>query len=140
MKCFFSNLSELSGGTTACVVAARLSDVDPSLSVLVVERGRDNYGKTFVNNPLLWQGNYNPKDPWHLNYEANPEEQLLGRQASIDAGGSLGGGSSLNLMVYARAQRCDYDSWNAKGWTTDELLPYMKKVLSAAVHPSLVEC
>lgn len=45
----------------------------------------------------------------------------------------LGGGSSTNLMMYTRGQRDDYDSWNTSGWSTDELLPYLKKV-SATVQ------
>lgn len=118
----------ITGGTAGCVIASRLSDADPTLSILLVEGGRDNYLVPFVTHPLLWQGSYNPADPWNLNYKANKEDQLLGRQSSVDAGGSLGGGSSLNLMMYSRPQRCDYDSWNTKGWSTDDLLPFMKRV------------
>lgn len=34
-------------------------------------------------------------------------------------------------MMYTRAQRSDFDSWNAKGWSADEMLPLMKKVSHA---------
>ncbi len=34
----------------------------------------------------------------------------------------------LTLSSYTRAQRSDFDAWNVPGWTTDELLPYLKKV------------
>jgi choline dehydrogenase-like flavoprotein len=36
--------------------------------------------------------------------------------------------SSINWMVYTRGQRHDFDSWNTKGWSADELLPFLKKV------------
>jgi hypothetical protein len=36
--------------------------------------------------------------------------------------------SSINWLVYTRAQRHDFDSWNTKGWSADELLPFLKKV------------
>jgi len=30
-------------------------------------------------------------------------------------------------MVYTRAQRSDFDSWNTPGWTADDLFPFLKK-------------
>lgn len=42
----------------------------------------------------------------------------------------LGGGSVLNLMIYNRGNRRDYDTWAAKGavgWSYDEVLPYFKR-------------
>jgi len=39
----------------------------------------------------------------------------------------LGGGSSINFMMYTRASASDYDDFQAKGWTTKELIPLMKK-------------
>lgn len=35
----------------------------------------------------------------------------------------------MNMVIYSRAQRSDYDSWDMPGWSADDLLPYMKKVL-----------
>lgn len=34
---------------------------------------------------------------------------------------------------YTRAQRDDYDAWKTPGWTTDELYPFLKKVLKGLV-------
>lgn len=31
-------------------------------------------------------------------------------------------------MMYTRAQRSDYDSWNTPGWTADDLIPLSKKL------------
>lgn len=52
----------------------------------------------------------------------------------VPSGGVLGGGSSINLLTYSRAQKSDLDAWGAPGWTADELVPYMKKV---RLQPSL---
>jgi choline dehydrogenase-like flavoprotein len=38
-------------------------------------------------------------------------------------------------MVYTRGQRHDFDSWNTKGWSADELLPFLKKVCFGISFP-----
>lgn len=43
-------------------------------------------------------------------------------------GGILGGGSSINFMMYTRAQGVDFDSWKTRGWTAQDLLPLAKKL------------
>jgi choline dehydrogenase-like flavoprotein len=63
-----------------------------------------------------------------LFYEANAEEALNGRKAIVPCGGLLGGGSSINFMMYTRAQGVDFDDWETKGWTANDLLPLMKRV------------
>jgi alcohol oxidase len=63
-----------------------------------------------------------------LFYEANAEEALNGRKAIVPCGGMLGGGSSINFMMYTRAQGVDFDDWETKGWAADDLLPLMKRV------------
>ncbi|RYP12343.1 hypothetical protein DL765_007389 [Monosporascus sp. GIB2] len=115
------------GGTAGCIIASRLADADPKLSILVVESGRDNYNVPTVIHPLLWQGNYAPDDPRVFFHRAAKEEQLADRESLIQVGNTLGGGSSVSLMIYMRGQRCDYDSWNTRGWTADDMLPYLRK-------------
>lgn len=63
-----------------------------------------------------------------LFYEANEEEALNGRKAIVPCGGILGGGSSINFLMYTRAQGVDYDDWETKGWTAKDLLPLLKRV------------
>ncbi|KAF2759887.1 alcohol oxidase p68 [Pseudovirgaria hyperparasitica] len=60
-------------------------------------------------------------------YYSRPSEWLNGRRAIVPAAHILGGGSSINFMMYTRASASDYDDFQAKGWTTKELLPLMKK-------------
>jgi alcohol oxidase len=48
-------------------------------------------------------------------------------------GGMLGGGSSINFMMYTRAQGIDFDSWETEGWTATEMLPMCNKL--ETYHP-----
>ena len=48
-------------------------------------------------------------------------------------GGLLGGGSSINFMMYTRAQGVDFDSWKTEGWTAKDMLPLCKKL--ETYHP-----
>jgi alcohol oxidase len=49
-------------------------------------------------------------------------------------GGILGGGSSINFMMYTRAQGIDFDSWATPGWTANDMLPLCKKL--ETYHPT----
>lgn len=116
------------GGTAGCVVASRLADADPSLSILVVEGGQNNKGNHMIAFPLLFPTALLPTSTATLFYKGNAEPQLDNREMIVPTGGVLGGGSSINLMMYSRAQRHDWDSWATPGWSTDEMIPYLKKV------------
>ncbi|PLB53137.1 alcohol oxidase [Aspergillus steynii IBT 23096] len=116
------------GGTAACVVASRLADADPSLSILVVEGGQNNQGNHLIAFPLLFPTALLPTSTATLFYKGNAEPQLDNREMTVPAGGVLGGGSSINLMMYSRAQRQDWDSWATPGWSADEMIPFLKKL------------
>ncbi|KAF2676462.1 GMC oxidoreductase [Lentithecium fluviatile CBS 122367] len=116
------------GGTVACVIAARLADADPEMSILVIEQGPNNFDVPTIVYPALFLSGLMPTSPATLFYQGNEESQLKNRQLIVPSGGTLGGGSSINLMMYSRAQRVDFDSWNTPGWSTEEMLPYLKKL------------
>ncbi|KAK8043045.1 alcohol oxidase-like protein [Apiospora phragmitis] len=115
------------GGTAGCIVAARLSEADPALSVLVIEGGRNNADDPSIAHPLLFMAHLAPTSDTTLLYTGRAEPQIGGRKLTVPAGGILGGGSSVNMMQYTRAQRHDWDSWKAEGWSADEMIPYLKK-------------
>jgi alcohol oxidase len=60
-------------------------------------------------------------------YYSRPSKWLGGRKAVVPCAHILGGGSSINFMMYTRASASDYDDFQAKGWKTEELIPLMKK-------------
>ncbi|KAK7994551.1 alcohol oxidase-like protein [Apiospora marii] len=116
------------GGTAGCVVAARLAEADPSLSILVIEGGRNNHNDPTVVNPAPFLTHLQPSHKSALFYKGKKAPQLADREPIVPSGGILGGGSSINFMMYTRAQRPDFDAWNTPGWSADEILPYMKKL------------
>lgn len=115
------------GGTAGCVVAGRIAAADPSLEVLVIEGGEDNYQKDNVINPALFREHLAPTSRTALFYPSTKQPQLAGREVVTPAGGLLGGGSSINIALYSRPYADDIDTWNTEGWSANELLPFLKK-------------
>ncbi|KAH7258806.1 GMC oxidoreductase-domain-containing protein [Fusarium solani] len=116
------------GGTAACVVAGRLAEANPSLSILVIEGGQNNYNVPSVIHPALSLTHLLPTSKTAIFYKGSKAKQLADREVIVASGGTLGGGSSINFMMYTRAQRSDFDSWKTPGWSTEELWPYLKKL------------
>ncbi|KAI0487114.1 GMC oxidoreductase [Xylaria cf. heliscus] len=116
------------GGTAGCIVAGRLAEADPNLSILVIEGGKDNYGDPGVVTPAIFLPNIGPGSKNAIFYKGNKSDNLAGREPIVPSGGILGGGSSINFMMYTRAQRDDFDSWKTPGWTADEIYPFLKKL------------
>ncbi|KAK1752884.1 hypothetical protein QBC47DRAFT_430978 [Echria macrotheca] len=116
------------GGTAGCIVAARLAQADPSLTILVIEGGRDNKNQPTIETAALFIANLLPETKTNIFYQGKASSHIGGRAPVVPSGGILGGGSSTNLMMYTRPQRCDLDSWNVPGWSADDLLPYFKKL------------
>ena len=66
-----------------------------------------------------------------LFYASEPEKGLNGRPSIVPQGHTLGGGSSINAMVYIRGSRQDYDTWAQMGcrnWSYDKVLPVFRDV------------
>ena len=116
------------GGLAGCVVAGRLAEADPKLTILVIEQGPNSYEVPEVVHPGLYPRNLFPTSKYTLFWQGNESPQLAGRKPIVPSGGTLGGGSAINWMVYTRGQRSDFDSWKAEGWSADELYPFLKKV------------
>jgi len=98
------------------------------LSILIIEGGKNNLNDPTITNPALYLSHLAPDSKTTLFYKSEASEHLNGREAIVPMGGCLGGGSSINFMMYTRAQAVDFDSWNIKGWDTKSLMPYLKRV------------
>ncbi|MCJ1305645.1 hypothetical protein MMC08_008460 [Hypocenomyce scalaris] len=116
------------GGTAACIIAGRLAQADPSLSILIIEGGKNNLNDPLVTNPAMYLAHLVPDSQTALFYKANPSDALAGREAIVPCGGILGGGSSINFTMYTRAQGCDFDDWKTEGWDYKSMLPFSKKL------------
>ncbi|KAE9975416.1 hypothetical protein EG328_003204 [Venturia inaequalis] len=116
------------GGSAGCVLTSRLAQADPSLSILLIEQGKDNHHVPKVIHPGLFPENLEPDSDSAIFWQGNKSPELAGRAPIVPSGGILGGGSSINWMVFTRGQRSDYDSWNMKGWSAEDVLPFLKKL------------
>lgn len=117
------------GGTAGSIIAARLSDAHPKASILVIEAGPESFDLPAVAYPALYKKNISPASTTLKFYFAAPDAKLANRPIPILAGRTLGGGSAVNLLMYARGQQADFDGWGAKGWSAEELIPFLKKVV-----------
>ncbi|TEA18757.1 Alcohol oxidase [Colletotrichum sidae] len=115
------------GGTAACVLASRLASTAPDLSILVIEGGTNNRNVPNVVHPAFFLDHLAPDSKTAIFYQGRKSEQLAGRSPIVPAGGILGGGSSINFMLYTRAQKSDFDSWKTPGWSSDDLRPYLNR-------------
>ena len=94
--------------------------------VLVVESGGDDTAPT-VSNPSIWFYNVGSPLDWAL--PIAPMPQLNHRKFNMALGHVLGGGSSVNAMVWLRGFERDYDAWErsgARGWGFKDVLPTYK--------------
>lgn len=115
------------GGAAGCAMAARLSE-NPDVKVLLLEAGPEDKDRNIhmpvgfykmTTGPLTW------------GYKTAPLSHSEGREMVYPQGRVLGGGSSINAMVYTRGNGLDYDAWEAehgcKGWSYKDVLPYFRR-------------
>jgi choline dehydrogenase len=112
------------GGASGSIIAGELSKT--GADVLVVESGGADAGPT-ISNPSIWF--YNVGGPFDWKLPIAPVPQLNNRKFNMALGHVLGGGSSINAMVWSRGAERDYDAWErngAKGWAFKDVLPMFK--------------
>ncbi|RWA14286.1 hypothetical protein EKO27_g827 [Xylaria grammica] len=116
------------GGSAGCIIASRLADANRDLSILVIEGGTTNENVVDLMYPAFMAKSLGPESRYNHYYKAVRSEALGSRELAVPTGGVLGGGSSVNLMAYTRAQRSDFDFWGIDGWGAADMLPYMRKL------------
>ncbi|MEI5668515.1 FAD-dependent oxidoreductase [Bosea sp. CCNWLW174] len=115
-------------GSAGSVIARRLAD-NSACSVLLIEAGPDDEAES-VLNPSLWPTNLGSDRDW--GFQAEPNPHLDGRALSMSMGKGLGGGSSVNVMVWARGHRSDWDHFAAEtsdaGWSYRSVLDIYRNI------------
>lgn len=115
------------GGTSGLVVANRLSELE-NISVLVIEAGGSVYNNSNVTDTAGYGNAFGTAIDWA--YQTVDQEYAGGSPQIVRAGKALGGTSTINGMVYLRAQSAQIDAWEAignKGWNWNNLFPYYRK-------------
>jgi choline dehydrogenase len=115
-------------GSSGCVVAARLA-ANPAVKVLLLEAGGTDDAPSIIN-PSVWFTNVGTPTDWQ--YTSAPVPTLNGRSIAMPMGRAIGGGSSINAMIYARGHKNDYDGWasiaNDPAWNYDHVLSIYRRI------------
>ncbi|KAH6714694.1 alcohol oxidase-like protein [Leptodontidium sp. MPI-SDFR-AT-0119] len=115
------------GGTSGCIIAGRISQAKPNLSILVVEGGGDNRENLAVRHPIMCSTHLKGDGPAMSSYRSMSTEHVCRREHVVKTASILGGGSSVNFCIYTRPSAMDFDDFEEEGWAFQEVLPFMKR-------------
>lgn len=121
------DLIVIGGGSAGCAVAGRLAEAGKR--VVLLEAGKDARDIRSRVPALMGKLVQNPEFDWC--YFGEPDPSVGGRPGPWPAGKRLGGGSTINGMMFIRGHAWDYDRWaelGAKGWDHASCLPYFRRL------------
>jgi choline dehydrogenase len=116
------------GGSAGCTVTNRL--VQAGKRVLLLEDGPKD-DSLYIKIPATFIRVLGTKRT--TLFESEPQQGAAGRKTFVPQGRTLGGGSSVNAMVYIRGTPHDYDDWvslGCHGWSWNDVLPVFKRAES----------
>jgi choline dehydrogenase len=115
-------------GSSGSVVARRIAE-NPDVRVLLLEAG-GNGDLANVVEADLWATNLESERVWDFHTE--PNAYLNGRVLQMPMGKVLGGGSSVNLMSWARGHKSDWDLFAAEtgdpAWDYESVLQIYRRI------------
>ena len=115
-------------GSSGSVVAGRLAE-NPDVSVLLLEAGGDDDVPS-VTDARQWVTNIGSERYWPFQAEPNPH--LNGRAIPMGMGKVLGGGSSINAMIWARGHKSDWDFFASEtedpAWGYESILDIYRRI------------
>ncbi|MEP7349393.1 MAG: GMC family oxidoreductase N-terminal domain-containing protein [Sphingorhabdus sp.] len=119
------------GGSAGCALAARLSEPADS-KVLLIEAGPVDRSP-YIHMPAgFFKMFRKPQTPFAFGYSTAPRDEVDGREMALRQGRVMGGGSSINAMVYTRGCAQDYDRWaneeGCPGWSFADVLPVFRRI------------
>ena len=119
-------------GSAGCVMAERLSK-DGRFTVLLIEGGGTDIEQQKIAVPIMWATNIGSDTDW--GNKSVPQKHLANRVIPAPIGKIVGGGSSINAMVWLRGDKADYDEWEAvagSDWGFMSIAQSFKKIERAA--------
>jgi choline dehydrogenase len=115
-------------GSSGSVVARRLAE-NPEVNVLLLEAGGDD-DVASIREAASWPMNLGGEHDW--NFSAQPNPSLNGRSLPLSMGKVLGGGSSINLMIWARGHKHDWDFFAEEAgdpaWNYESVLRIYRRI------------
>jgi len=109
-------------GSSGSVVARRLAETGDASVLLLEAGGTDDV--EMVRDPGQWPANLKTERDW--GFEAVPNPRLNGRRLPLSMGKVLGGGSSINVMGWARGHKNDWDHFAEEAgdpsWSYESIL------------------
>jgi len=115
-------------GSSGSVVARRLAE-NPEVSVLLLEAGGSD-DLPSIMEAGQWPLNIGSERDWAFKGQPNPH--LNGRSIPLNMGKVLGGGSSINLMAWARGHKNDWDFFAAEAhdaaWSYQSVLNIYRRI------------
>lgn len=115
----------IGGGSGGCAVAGRLASAGHK--VLLLEAGPDD-NTQFIHIPGAFIRLFTSERVSLL--QMNAQSAAGGRVLNVPQANTLGGGSSVNAMVYVRGTPEDFDTWRdlgCEGWGWHDVLPFFRK-------------
>jgi choline dehydrogenase len=115
-------------GSSGSVVARRLAETGRASVLLLEAGGTDDVPS--VSEPGQWPANLGTERDW--GFQAVPNPLLNGRRLPLSMGKVLGGGSSINVMVWSRGHRNDWDYFADEagdpGWSYQSVLGIYRRI------------
>ncbi|KAJ6556755.1 GMC oxidoreductase-domain-containing protein [Mycena vulgaris] len=127
------------GGTAGCIIASRLATAFPDLTILVLESGPTTKDKKEHIQPGQFLAHSAPLSKTMKFYTSTPSEHVSGRSVIVPSARCIGGGSSVNFMIYNRPSASDFDDWENEfgnpGWGAKDMIPMLQKAETYDIEP-----
>lgn len=115
-------------GSSGSVVARRLAEIDGASVLLFEAGGIDDLPA--VQEASQWTSNLGSERDWA--FKTRPIQQLNDRSLELSMGKVLGGGSSINVMIWSRGHKSDWDYFaetsGDAAWNYDSVLGQYKRI------------
>jgi choline dehydrogenase len=115
-------------GSSGSVIARRLTE-NHAVNVLLLEAGGDDNAPSVIE-AVQWPRNVGSQRDW--GFTSHPDSNLNGRSVPLSMGKGLGGGSTINTMIWARGHQTDWDFFASEAgdlaWNYQSVLNIYRRI------------